>query len=94
MSKELTYGQLSILQSLLDGDDPLLRAPDEALIFYERDLAHLSSLGLLERSGRCLRLTRGGHGALQSRALAALHGAAGRRGDEPAANPQRGSFVP
>jgi hypothetical protein len=60
MTRFLTHGQLSILHSLRDGDDPLLRAPDHELIYFERDLAVLAAMGLIERNGPLQALTLAG----------------------------------
>ena len=57
---KLSIGQLSILHSLRDGDDPILRAPVSELIFFERDVQQLLALGLIQRSGRLIALTLDG----------------------------------
>ena len=57
MTKSITSGQLSILHSLRDGDDPLMRVAEDDLIFYQRDVGVLANLGLVDREGRRLLLT-------------------------------------
>jgi len=57
---KLSIGQLSILHSLRDGDDPILRAPVSELIFFERDVQQLLALALIQRSGRLIALTLAG----------------------------------
>jgi hypothetical protein len=57
---QLSIGQLSILHSLRDGDDPILRAPVSELIFFDRDFGQLLALGLIQRSGRLPALTLAG----------------------------------
>ena len=60
MSYELTCGQASILESLLDACEPLGRIPEAELVFYERDLCILEGAGLIERTDRRPALTASG----------------------------------
>jgi hypothetical protein len=57
MIPELSCGELSILHSLRDGDDPILRVPESELVFFSRDVARLLHRGLIERSGQRFALT-------------------------------------
>ena len=60
MSYELTSGQASILESLLDACEPLNGIPASELVFYERDLCILEGAGLIERTDRHPMLTASG----------------------------------
>jgi hypothetical protein len=57
---QFSIGQLSILHSLRDGDDPILGAPVSELVFFDRDIEHLLALELIQRSGRLIALTLAG----------------------------------
>ena len=57
MIPELSCGELSILHSLRDGDDPILRVPESELVFFSRDLASLLHRGMIQRSGQRFALT-------------------------------------
>lgn len=69
MNRALTEGQLSILHSLHDGDDPILRAPDADLIYYVRDVRLLVDEGLIRPQGKGHVLTSAAREVLD-----ALHG--------------------
>jgi hypothetical protein len=56
----LTIGQLSILQSLREGDNPIFRAPDAELIYFDRDVSHLLCLDLLVGNSNAFTLTAAG----------------------------------
>ena len=57
MKRQLTFGQVSILQNLRDGENPLLRASDLELIFFDHDMAQLAHLGYILKSGNVYALT-------------------------------------
>ena len=60
MTCALSCGELSILHSLRDGDDPILRVPEPELVFFSRDVARLLHRGMIQRSGQRFGLTIAG----------------------------------
>jgi hypothetical protein len=64
----LTLGQLSILQSLNEGDNPLFQAPEADLVYFDRDVARLLSLDLIVGNGSAFTLTTSGRDACGARA--------------------------